>query len=78
MEADLGALHPRHERGEVAEIAAHGLGAARAHGVGGAVRARERAHAPAVAHEPLDEPPAHEARAAGDEGNWHARNTSSG
>ena len=71
MEADVGALHAGHERAEVAELAADGLGAARAHGVGGAVGAGERTHRPAVAHEPLDQAAADEAGAAGDEGEGH-------
>ena len=68
---DVGALHAGDQRAEVAELAAHGLGAADAHGVGGAVGAGEGADAPAVAGEPLDQAPADEARAAGDEGGWH-------
>ena len=71
MEADVGALHARDERAEVAEIAARGLGAAHADGVGGAVGAGQRAHGPAVAGEALDQAAADEAGAAGDEGEWH-------
>jgi hypothetical protein len=62
---------PADQRREVAEVAAHGLGAADAHGVGGAVGAGEGADAPAVAGEPLDQAPADEAGATGDEGGWH-------
>ena len=56
---------------EVAELAADGLGAARADGVGGAVGAGERADRPPVAREALDQAPADEAGAAGDEGEGH-------
>jgi hypothetical protein len=75
MEADVGALQPAHERRDVREVTAHGLGAAGADGVDGAVGARERGDGPAVAHQPLDQAPADEAGAAGDEGGCHARKT---
>ena len=71
VEADVGALHAGHEGAQVAELAADGLGAARADGVGGAVRAGERADRPPVAREALDQAPADEAGAAGDEGEGH-------
>ena len=71
VEGDVGALHARDQRAQVAELPAHGLGAADADGVGGAVGAGKGADAPAVAGEPLDQAPADEARAAGDEGGWH-------
>ena len=66
---------PLDERLRVGEVAAHGLGAAGADGVGGAVGAGERGDGPAVADEALDQAPADEARAAGDEGGRMARNT---
>jgi hypothetical protein len=71
VEADVGALQPGHERVDVGEVAAHGLGAAGPDGVHGAVGAGERGDGPAVADEALDQPAADEARTAGDEGGSH-------
>jgi hypothetical protein len=71
VKADVGALQPAHEGRDVGEVAAHGPGATGPDGVGGAVGAGERGDGPAVADEALDQAPADEARAAGDEGGSH-------
>jgi hypothetical protein len=71
VEGDVGAVHALREHPLLPQLAVHGLGAAGADGVGGAVRAGERADAPAVADEPLDQAAADEAGAAGDEGQGH-------
>src|SRR5204862_4110554 len=51
----------------IGDVAVDGLGAATADGLGGPIRSHERPHAPALAAEALDEPPADEARASGHE-----------
>ena len=56
---------------EVVQVAHHRLGAELAHALRGALGARQRAHVPALAPEPLDQRAAHEAGSAGYERGGH-------
>jgi hypothetical protein len=71
VERELGTLRAGGERVAVVEIAADRLGAALTDARRGAVRAGQRADVPALARQPLDKRPAHEARAACHERGGH-------
>ena len=58
---------------QIVEVAGHRLGPAVAHGRGRALRARQRAHVPALGAQPLDQAAADEARSPGDECGGHDR-----
>ena len=67
VEGDVAAGGAGGERGAVAEVAAHRLGAERRDPRGGGVGAGQRPHRPSFGDQPLDQPAADEPGAAGDE-----------
>ena len=78
MEGDLAALRAGPQSFAVVEVAHHRLGAELAHARRRPLRARERAHVPALGPEALDESASDEAGSAGDERRWATQRSSRG